>query len=145
MKHIIALCLFALTALPIWAAPAEMNLSLSYWPEGAEDAQSALNLETDEGGVWRETVGPNGAQALPEEPLTPELAALIEAAIRATLATLSFEYGEDFTGPVLAVEWSVMTANGFARGNMLLRYEDQPEAILAIQDKVFGQRLRPLP
>ena len=38
-----------------------------------------------------------------------------------------------------------MTANGFARGNMLLRYEEQPEAILAIQDKVFGQRLLPLP
>jgi hypothetical protein len=145
MKHIIAFCLFVLTTLPAFAAPAEMNLSLSYWVEGAEDAQTALNLETNEGGVWRETVGPDGAQTLPELALTPELAALIEAAIRATHATLSFEYGEDFTGPLLAVEWSVMTANGFARGNMLVRYDDQPEAIIAIQDKVFGQRLRPLP
>jgi hypothetical protein len=144
MKHILAFCLIVLGALPAMAEPSEMNLYLSYWPEGAEDAQGALNLDTQEDRIERAVYDKDGAETITYLPLTPEAALTIEAGIRAAIAGISFDYGEELTEAVLRVEWSVLTASSFARGTLSFPMESQPEALLAVQDALFGMRLGPV-
>lgn len=142
MKHIIALCLM-LFALPAFAAPAEMNLYIMLWPEGVEDDPTkAQVMEMGEGDMRIFT------SATPEHqddviPLDPAHVALMGAAIKSVLADLSLEYGEDYKGDQIQVEWSISNNNGFSRGSTLFPIDAVPAAVIAVQDQVFGMRLTP--
>ncbi|RUS63693.1 hypothetical protein EGN72_02940 [Pseudorhodobacter sp. E13] len=140
MKHALALCALLLP-LPALAGPADLNLYLSYWPEGAEEAAGALNLELENGVLAQLVFDKDGNETVIEAEASATNVALMQGAIRAMLDQISLDQQPSVNGPALVVEWSVATDATFARGNIVLPFDAQPEAILAVQDQIFSARL----
>lgn len=140
MKHALALCALLLP-LPALAGPADLNLDLSYWPAGAEDATGALNLELENGVLAQVIYDKDGNETVIEAEASPANVALMQGAIRAMLDRISLEQEASVEGPSIVVEWSISTESTFARGNVVLPFDAQPVEILAVQDQIFSARL----
>ena len=122
MKQILTLAAFLLTALPLHAGPADMNLYLMLWPEGEEAQSSATQvIELENGEIRIFTHITSEEDADKSAPATPEQITLLSAAVAAMLRTVSVEMGEEITGDRVAVEWSISNANTFERGSSSLR------------------------
>ena len=144
MKNIITLAAFLLSALPLLAEPAEMNLYLKFWPQGEENAPTATQVvEFEAGGVRIFTHATPEAEADKMLPATPEEVALLTAAVAAVLRTISLDMGKPITGDSIAVEWSISNATTFERGSVQMAPDALPPEVLDLQDALFGARLAP--
>lgn len=141
MKQIFALCLTLLLPLPALAQTADLNLYLSYWPEGAEDAGQSMNLEYEAGQLAVSTYDVEGNETSDTTPADPAFLALMVAGVQKAIGIVSPDMGTEYTGPAIVVEWSVSSAGTFARGNSVIPLDGQPAEFLAIQDQIFGARL----
>jgi hypothetical protein len=68
MKYLV-LFLTLFVSQPLHAAEAELNLYLSLWPDGAEDAIAAMNLELGEALVIQTTFDADGNETFAEMPI----------------------------------------------------------------------------
>lgn len=141
MKRAFALCALLMLPLPAIAEPADLNLYMSYWPAGAEEPTSSLNLELEQGVLAQLIYDKDGNETVIEADASAANVALMQGAIRAMLARVSMEQEAAIDGPSVVVEWSVSTDATFARGNAVIPYAEQPIEVLAVQDQVFSARL----
>ncbi|MDN5787558.1 hypothetical protein [Pseudorhodobacter sp.] len=144
MKQLLAACLLLLTALPVLAEPADMNLYIMLWPEGdADEPKAAQMIEIDAGQIHVFTSENLETEQDKSTPADPARVALVSAAIQAVFGTISMDAVPEQTGDTIAVEWSVGNAATFARGTTTFPITALPSAILAVQDEIFGARLTP--
>ncbi len=129
-----------LLALPV-AAPVladnAMSLGIYLWTNPDSDPVRAQFLSIADGTAEIEVDGPEGTRN-DSHPATPEETALLTAAVKEQMSSLSMTAKPQPTGTYVTVDWHFSTDTGYADGSTSYPLDAVPASVLALQKAAFG-------
>ena len=129
-----------LLALPV-AAPAladgAMSLGIYLWNTPDGDPVRAQFLSIADGTAEIEVDGPEGTKN-DTHTATPEETALLTAAVKEQMSSLSMVAKPQPPGPYVTVDWHFSTDTGYADGSTAYPLDAVPASVVALQKTAFG-------
>lgn len=114
-----------------------MSVGVYLWTSPDQDPVRAQFLSVADNTSEIEIDGPEGTKS-DSHPTTDEEKALLTAAVKDQMSTLSMDAKPQPTGPYVTVDWHFSTDTGYADGSTTFTLDAVPASVLALQKAAFG-------
>lgn len=129
----LAACLIATQAL----ADSAMSLGVYLWNAPDQDPVKAQFISIADKSTETEVDGPDGTKS-DSHPTTDAERALLTAAVKDQMSSLTMDGKPQPAGPYVTVDWHFTTDTGYADGSTAFPIDGVPAAVLALQKAAFG-------